>query len=93
MAIGMAAFVAIAQGGDGAVPQTTTNTVGVVGGGNITSSHTGTFSIDFSYGPTPVSVTISLTSVGTYGFEPLAVNTAIHDAFSGVGSSAFPGIA
>ena len=71
MAFGMATSAAIAQGGDGGLPHTSANTAGVVGGGNITSSHTGTFAIDFSYGPTPVSETISLTFVSAHGYSSL----------------------
>lgn len=92
MAFGMATSAALAQGSNDALPYTAAVTTGSAGGG-ITSSHTSTFSIDFSYGPSPVSATISLTFVSTHGFEPLAVNSLIHDAYSGLAGSAFPGIA
>jgi len=84
---GMAAATASAEGGNGIAPLAIATTAGAAEGGNITSSHTGTFSIDFEYGPKPVSVAISLTFVSTHGFEPLGVNSLIHDAYSSLGSS------
>jgi hypothetical protein len=68
IAVGFAAATAVATGTTAAAPYTDATTVGLVDGGYITSSHTGHMSIDFPYGPTPVSVSVSLTSVGTHGF-------------------------
>jgi hypothetical protein len=68
IAVGFAAATAVAKGTTAAAPYTDATTVGLVDGGYITSSHTGHMSIDFPYGPTPVSVSVSLTFVGTHGF-------------------------
>src|SRR5262245_34629081 len=68
IAVGFAAATAVATGTTAAAPYTDATTVGLVDGGYITSSHTGHLSIDFPYGSTPVSASVSLTSVATHGF-------------------------
>jgi hypothetical protein len=67
IAVGFAAATAVAKGTTAAAPYTDATTVGLVDGGYITSSHTGHMSIDFPYGPTPVSATVSVTSLATHG--------------------------
>jgi hypothetical protein len=64
LAIGFAAATAFAQG---ATPHTSVETAGLVSGGYITSGHAQELSIDFPYGPTPVSVDISITVVSAHG--------------------------
>jgi hypothetical protein len=66
-AVGFAGATGVAKGTTAAAPYTDATTVGLVDGGNITSSHTGHMSIDFPYGATPVSASASLTFVGTLG--------------------------
>jgi len=67
VAVGFAAATAVAEGTTAAAPSTDATTDGLADGGFITSSHTSQMSIDFPYGPTPVSVSVSMTSVATYG--------------------------
>ena len=67
IAVGFAAATAVAEGTTAAAPYTDATTDGLADGGFITSSHTSQMSIDFPYGPTPVSVSVSMTSVATYG--------------------------
>jgi hypothetical protein len=67
VAIGFAGATAVAQGTAAAPPYTQAMTDGLVDGGHITSSHTSHRSIDFPYGPTPVSVSVSMTYVTTHG--------------------------
>jgi len=66
-AVGFAAATAVAEGTTAAAPYTDATTDGLADGGFITSSRTSHTSIDFPYGPTPVSVSVSITSVATYG--------------------------
>ena len=66
-AIGFAAAVAVAQDTSPGVPHTSATTEGLVSGGYITSSHSGHLSVDFPYGPTPVSVDVSITTMSTHG--------------------------
>jgi hypothetical protein len=66
-AVGFAVATAVAEGTTAAAPYTDATTGGLADGGSITSLHTSHTSFDFSYGPTPVSVSFSTTSVATYG--------------------------
>ena len=67
MAVGLAAATAVAAGTTAAAPYTDATTDGLANGGFITSYDTSHVSIDFPYGPTPVSVSISTTFVATHG--------------------------
>jgi hypothetical protein len=67
IAAGLAAATAVAQGTTAAAPYTDARTDGLADGGFITSSQTSHMSIDFPYGPTPVSVSLSTTFVATHG--------------------------
>jgi hypothetical protein len=67
LAVGFAAATAVAEGTAAAAPYTDVTTGGVADGGFITSSRTSHTSIDFPYGPTPVSVSIPVTHVATHG--------------------------
>ena len=67
IAVGFAAATAVAEGMTAAAPYTDATTDGLADGGFITSSRTSHMSIDFPYGPTPVSVSVSMTHVATYG--------------------------
>jgi hypothetical protein len=67
IAMGFAVATAVAEGTTAAAPYTHATTDGLADGGYITSSRTSHMSIDFPYGPTPVSVSVSMTSVATYG--------------------------
>jgi hypothetical protein len=67
IAVGFAAATAVAEGTTAAAPYTDATTDGLAEGGFITSSRTSHTSIDFPYGPTPVSVSVSVTSVATHG--------------------------
>ena len=67
MAVGLAAATAVAEGTTAAAPYTDATTDGLANGGFITSSQTSDMSIDFPYGPTPVSVSVSTTFVATHG--------------------------
>jgi hypothetical protein len=62
--IGFAAAVAVAQDTS---PHTSATTGGLVSGGSITSSHTDHVSIDFPFGPNPVSADFSITTMSTHG--------------------------
>jgi hypothetical protein len=59
IAVGFAAATAVAEGTTAAAPYTDATTDGLADGGFITSSRTSHMSIDFPYGPTPVSVSVS----------------------------------
>ena len=65
--IGFAAAVAVAQDTSSGMPHTSATTGGLVSGGSITSSHTGGLSVDFPFGPHPVSVDVSITTMSTHG--------------------------
>jgi hypothetical protein len=65
--IGYAVAVAVAQDTSPGTLHTSATTDGLVSGGYITSSHTGHLSVDFPYGPTPVSVDVSVTAMSTHG--------------------------
>ena len=67
LAVGFAAATAVAEGTAAAAPYTDATTGGLADGGFITSSRTSHTSIDFPYGPTPVSVSVSTTFVATHG--------------------------
>ena len=67
VAVGFAAATAVAEGTTAAAPYTDATTDGLADGGFITSSRTSHMSIDFPYGPTPVSVSVSTTFVATHG--------------------------
>jgi hypothetical protein len=66
-AVGFAVAIAVAEGTTAAAPYTDATTGGLADGGSITSWHTRHTSFDFSYGPTPVSVSVSTTNVATHG--------------------------
>jgi hypothetical protein len=67
--IAVTVATAVAQGTTAAAPYTDATTGGLADGGFITSLHTShtSFDIPFPYGPTPASVSFSMTSVATYG--------------------------
>ena len=65
--VGFAAATAVAEGTTAAAPYTDATTDGLANGGFITNYETSHVSIDFPYGPTPVSVSISTTFVATHG--------------------------
>jgi len=67
IAVGFAAATAVAEGTAAAAPYTNATTDGLAEGGFITSSQTSHISMDFPYGPTPVSVSVSTTFVATHG--------------------------
>jgi hypothetical protein len=67
VAIGFAEAVAVAEGTTTALPATTATTHGSVDGGYTTTSHTGHVDIEYPYGPTPVSLSASVTFVTTHG--------------------------
>jgi hypothetical protein len=67
LAIGVAAAVAVAQNTTPAAPYASATTDGFASDGYITSSHTGHMSIDFPFGPTPVSADVSMTFTSTHG--------------------------
>jgi hypothetical protein len=82
VAIGFAGATAVAQGTAAAPPYTQAMTDGFADGGHITSSHSGQMSIDFPYGPTPVSLSASMTFVATHGVGDLLSG----HSFSGLAS-------
>jgi hypothetical protein len=57
--VGFAAATAVAEGTTAAAPHTDATTAGLANGGFITTSDTSHTSLDFPYGPTPVSVSVS----------------------------------
>ena len=67
--VGLAVATAFAEGTTAAAPNTdaTTNWLGS-GGYNLISSHSNNVSFDLPHGPTPVSLSISSTSVTLWGF-------------------------
>ena len=68
-AAGLAVATAFAEGTTAAAPYTDATTDWLGSGGYLTSSHSGNVSFDLPYGPTPVSLSISSTSVTTVGFR------------------------
>jgi hypothetical protein len=71
IAVGFAVATAVAEGTTAVAPYTDATTDGLADGGFITSSHTSHMSIDFPYGPTPVSLSASMTFVATHGVGDL----------------------
>jgi len=67
IAVGFAAATAVAEGTTAAAPHTDATTDGLAEGGYTTSYQTSHVSMDFPYGPTPVSVSVSTTIVATQG--------------------------
>ena len=67
IAVGFAAATAVAEGTAAAAPYTNATTDGLAEGGFITSSQTSHTSMDFPYGPKPVSVSVCTTFVATHG--------------------------
>ena len=63
-AIGFAAATAVAQD---PAPRTSAETTGHVTHGSIINWHALELSIDFPYGPTPVSVDMSITTLSSHG--------------------------
>ena len=88
MAVGLAAAMAVAEGATAAAPYTDATTDGLANGGFITSSQTSDMSIDFPYGPTPVSVSISTTFVATHGVGDFLSG----DSLSGLASPSVHGL-
>ena len=66
-AIAYATAVSVAQDTGAGAPYANASTDGIATGGNTTSSHVSHLSIDFPYGPAPVAVDVSLTSISTQG--------------------------
>jgi hypothetical protein len=66
VAIGYAAAIAAVQDTSPGTPHTSATTADLVSGRYITSSHTGHVSVDFPFGPTPVSVDVSVTAISTH---------------------------
>jgi hypothetical protein len=88
LAIGFAAAGALAQDTAPGVPQASATTIGLVAGGYITSSHTNDLSIDFPYGPSPVSLDVSMTFASTHGggdvlsaYAPEIASLSLHGLF------------
>ena len=79
LAIGFAAATAFAQDTSPGVPQTSATTVGLAVGGYITSAHTQHLSIDFPYGPEPVSLDVSMTFTSTHGGGGLLIGYALSE--------------
>jgi hypothetical protein len=67
-AAGLAVATAFAEGTTAAAPYTDATTNWLGSGGYLTSSHSNNVSFDLSHGPTPVSLSISSTSVTQWGF-------------------------
>jgi len=67
LAIGFAAATAVAQDTTPAALHTSATTHGFVNERDITVSHTNHLSIDFPFGPTPVSLDVSMTFISTHG--------------------------
>ena len=67
IAVGFVVATAVVEGTTAAAPYTDATTDGLADGGSITSSETSHWSFGFPYGPTPVSVSGSMTYVATYG--------------------------
>ena len=76
VAVGFAAAVSFAQD---AAPHTSAETAGLVSGGFIVSGHSQELSIDFPYGPTPVSVDISISVVSAHGGGDIFAGYALPD--------------
>jgi hypothetical protein len=66
--------VALAQ--DASIPHTSAATGGFASGGDTSTAHTATWSVDYPYGSNPVSVDVSVTGASSYGHS---------DALSGYG--------
>jgi hypothetical protein len=67
VAIGFAAAVAVAQNTGPVALHTDATTDGFVSGGYMTSSHTGQWSYNSPFDPTPVSLDASVTAMSTHG--------------------------
>jgi hypothetical protein len=76
LAIGFAAATAVAQD---PAPWTSAETTGLVTPGYIISGHAQELSIDFPYGPTPVSVNISITTLSSHGAGNVLSGYALPD--------------
>lgn len=68
LAVGFAAATAVAEGTTAAAPYTDATTNWLGSGGNLVSSHSNNVSFDLPHGSTPVSLSISSTSVTTWNF-------------------------
>ena len=88
IAVGFAAATAVAEGTTAAPPYTDATTDGLADGGSITSSETSRWSFGFPYGPTPVSVSGSMTYVATYGVGDFLSG----DSLSGLASPSVHGL-
>jgi hypothetical protein len=87
-AVGFAAATAVAEGTTAAAPYTDATTAGLADRGFITSSDTSHTSFDFPYGPTPVSLSASMTSVATHGVGDFLSG----DSLSGLASPSVHGL-
>jgi hypothetical protein len=65
---GLGVATAFAEGTTAAAPYTNATTNWLGSGGQLISSHSNNVSFDLPHGPTPVSLSISSTSVTTWGF-------------------------
>jgi hypothetical protein len=101
IAVGFAAATAVAEGTTAAAPYTDATTDGLAEGGSITSSHTSHTSIDFPYGPTPVSASVSTTDVATqdvgdflsgYSLSVSTTSVAMFGSLSGLASPSVHGL-
>jgi hypothetical protein len=68
-AAGLAVATAFAEGTTAAAPYTDATTDWLGSGGYLTSSHSNNILFDLPYGPTPVSLSISSTTVTLYGLS------------------------
>jgi hypothetical protein len=88
IAVGFAAATAVAEGTATAAPYADATTGGLADGGFITSSRTSHTSIDFPYGPTPILVSVSVTSVATHGGDDILAGYSL----SGLASPSIHGL-
>lgn len=79
LAIGFAAATSFAQGD---VPRTSAETTSLVTGGIVVSGHTQELSIDFPYGPAPVSADVSMTVISSHGAGDILGGYALPDLSS-----------
>jgi hypothetical protein len=88
MGVGLAAFLGVAYGANASIPHSGASSYATVGSGHdmSVSTHSATFSINFPYGQTPVSVSASLTFIGVQSPEYLTATPSTHDTFSTVGN-------
>src|SRR5262245_22858077 len=83
-AIGFAAAVAVAQDAAPGTPETSATTDVTATGGNTTSSHSSHWSVDVPFGPTPISVDVSLMWVSTHGGNALSAHDLVDSSLHGL---------